>query len=225
MLDHQIVILFPNNLLVGLQANELIAMYADVLGDNAVKRYAMFLISLELTVPINEDVHKVAITAERTIDRAFELLFQMKGPLLSVVGLQANPLDIELLLLRCIEWTMSEDGTHDTALDHRHFAVLPSLDRVVECQSLEVSIMNRDTKPAWLSDYKGLIDQAYEAVVKLLTSDWMMPDETGDRRSQHTPEYKLYGDVLHINGQWLGEHLNTVTPCCVHDRLTVSPSM
>lgn len=37
-------------------------------------------------------------------------------------------------------------------------------------------------KVAWLSDYKGLIDQAYDAVVKLLTFDWMVPDETGDRR-------------------------------------------
>ncbi|KAG2344606.1 hypothetical protein BDR05DRAFT_998994 [Suillus weaverae] len=44
--------------------------------------------------------------------------------------------------------------------------------------------MNRDTRIAWLSGYKGLIDQAYDAVVKLLTSDYMMPDETGDRRSR-----------------------------------------
>ncbi|KAG1743858.1 hypothetical protein EDB19DRAFT_1697425 [Suillus lakei] len=44
--------------------------------------------------------------------------------------------------------------------------------------------MNRDTRAAWLSDYKGLIDQAYDAVVTLLTSDWMMSDETGDRRSR-----------------------------------------
>ncbi|KAG1763900.1 107-domain-containing protein [Suillus placidus] len=65
------------------------------------------------------------------------------------------------------------------------FTIWDSLDRrVVECQSLEVSIMNRDNRAAWLSDYKGLIDQAYDAVVKLLTSDCMMPDETGDRRSR-----------------------------------------
>ncbi|KAG1769094.1 hypothetical protein EV702DRAFT_1143159 [Suillus placidus] len=45
--------------------------------------------------------------------------------------------------------------------------------------------MNRDTRAAWLSDCQGLIDHAYDAVVKLLiTSDWMMPDETGDRRSR-----------------------------------------
>jgi len=57
------------------------------------------------------------VTAERTIDRAFELLPQMKGPLPSVIALQATPSDVELLLLRSIEWTMFEDGTYDTALE------------------------------------------------------------------------------------------------------------
>ncbi|KAG1856995.1 nuclear pore protein 84/107 [Suillus subalutaceus] len=206
---------------------ELIAMYAGALGDNAVERYAMFLTSLELTCGHQRTV--AVVTAERTIDRAFELLPQMKGPLPSVIALQATASDIELLLLRSIEWTTFEDGTYDTALEQatvilryflgagrvslakslvemlprelasidqpeerateylhyrQFFTIWDSLDRVVECQSLEVSIMNRDTRAAWLSDYKGLMDQAYDAVVKLLTSDWMMPDETGDRRSR-----------------------------------------
>jgi nuclear pore complex protein Nup107 len=43
--------------------------------------------------------------------------------------------------------------------------------------------MNRGTRAAWLSDYKGIIDQAYNAIVKLLTSDWMMEDGTGDWHS------------------------------------------
>ncbi|KAG2344595.1 hypothetical protein BDR05DRAFT_1058805 [Suillus weaverae] len=169
------------------------------------------------------------VTAERTINRAFELLPQMKGPLPSVIAFQGTPSDVELLLLRSTEWTTFEVGTYGTTLKQptvilRHFLgagrvslaknlveMLPrelasidqpeervaeyfhyrqfftiwdSLDRVVECQSLEVSIMNRDTRIAWLSGYKGLIDQAYDAVVKLLTSDYMMPDETGDRRSR-----------------------------------------
>ncbi|KAG2115553.1 hypothetical protein BD769DRAFT_1363425 [Suillus cothurnatus] len=47
-----------------------------------------------------------------------------------------------------------------------------------------MSIINRDIRATWLSDYKGLMDQAYDAVVKLLTSDWMMGDEIGDRRSR-----------------------------------------
>ncbi|KAG1856956.1 hypothetical protein DFJ58DRAFT_878706 [Suillus subalutaceus] len=94
---------------------------------------------------------------------------QMKGPLPSVIALQATPSDIELLLLRSIEWTTFEDGMYDTALEQA--TVILYVDRVVECQSLEVSLMNRDTRVAWLGDYKGLMDQAYDAVVKLLTSD------------------------------------------------------
>ncbi|KAG1841563.1 hypothetical protein DFJ58DRAFT_718154 [Suillus subalutaceus] len=206
---------------------ELIAMCAGALGDSAVERYAMFLTSLELTAYINE--RRLALTrscmvavvaAKQTIDGAFEggetcisqnscaehylqLLPQMKGLLPSVIALQATPSDIELLLLRFIEWTTFEDGSYDTALGQAtdilryflgagrvslsknlFFTIWDSLDRVVECQSLEVSIMNRDTRAAWLSDYKGLMDQAYDAVVKLLTSDWMMPDGTGERRSR-----------------------------------------
>ncbi|KAG2081066.1 hypothetical protein BD769DRAFT_1734392 [Suillus cothurnatus] len=41
----------------------------------------------------------------------------MKGPLPSVIALQATPSDVELLLLRSIEWMMFEDGTYDTALE------------------------------------------------------------------------------------------------------------
>ena len=66
---------------------DLIAMYAGALGDNAVERYAMFLTSLELSADIDErrmaltrardhglDMDRVAIaTAERTIDKAFEV--------------------------------------------------------------------------------------------------------------------------------------------------------
>ncbi|KAG1854581.1 107-domain-containing protein [Suillus subluteus] len=245
---------------------ELIAMYAGALGDNAVGRHAMVAV----------------VTDERTIDRAFELLPQMKGPLPSVIVLQATPSDIELLLLRSIEWMTFEDGTYDTALEQatvilryflgagrvslaknltemlpcelasidqpeeraaeylryrQFFTIWDSHDWVVECQSLEVSIMNRDTKAAWLSDYKGLMYQAYDAVVKLLTSDWMMPDETGGRRSReltrvrqiYVPElilnlkralelanivadwrYKLYDDFLHLDGRRLGEYLDAV---------------
>ncbi|KAG2346195.1 hypothetical protein BDR05DRAFT_959792 [Suillus weaverae] len=191
----------------------------------AIRAICDVLASLELTADVNErrlaltHVHMVAVvTAERTIDRAFELLPKMKGPLPSVIALQATPSD-----------TTFEDGTHDTALEQatvilryflgagrvslaknlvemlprelasidqpeerateylhyrQFFTIWDSLDRVVECQSLEVSIMNRDTRAAWLSDYTGLMDQAYDVIVKLLTSDWMMLDETGDRRSR-----------------------------------------
>jgi hypothetical protein len=48
---------------------------------------------------------------------AWQLLPQLKGPLPSVIALQGTPSDIELLLLRSIEWTTFEDGTYDTALE------------------------------------------------------------------------------------------------------------
>ena len=71
----------------GAGQRDLIAMYAGALGDNAVDRYAMFLTSLDLSADIKErklaltrarehglDVDRVAIvTAERTIERAFDV--------------------------------------------------------------------------------------------------------------------------------------------------------
>lgn len=66
---------------------DLIAMYAGALGDNAIERYALFLVSLELSLDSQErrdaltkarenglDMNKVAIvTAELTIEKAFEV--------------------------------------------------------------------------------------------------------------------------------------------------------
>ncbi|KIJ62485.1 hypothetical protein HYDPIDRAFT_94356 [Hydnomerulius pinastri MD-312] len=214
---------------------ELIAMYAGALGDNAVERYAMFLTSLDLSADIKErkmaltrarehglDVDRVAVvTAERTIEKAFELLPQLKGPLPSIISLQSPPSNEEMLLLRSIEWTTFMEATYNTALEQatvilrfflgfgrvalarsllemlprelasidepedrateylhyrQFFNIWELLERVIECQSLQVSLMNRDTRTAWLSDYKGLVDQAYESIVKLLISDWMLPE-------------------------------------------------
>ncbi|KAG2127432.1 hypothetical protein BD769DRAFT_1668078 [Suillus cothurnatus] len=104
---------------------------SEALGGSVVEQYVMFLTSLKLTADINErqlaltraqecglNIHRVAVvTAERTIDTAFELLPQMKGPLPSVIALQATPSDVELLLLRSIEWMMIEDGMYDTVLE------------------------------------------------------------------------------------------------------------
>ena len=62
-------------------------MYTEALGQNAVKRYAMYLVSLALSADINErrlaltrarehglDMKRIAIvTAERIIDNAFRV--------------------------------------------------------------------------------------------------------------------------------------------------------
>ncbi|KAI1789328.1 nuclear pore protein 84/107 [Ganoderma leucocontextum] len=77
----------------------------------------------------------------------------------------------------------------DQATEYMHyrqfFNVWELLARVVETQVLEQPQMNKDTRAAWLSDYKTLIEQAREQVVKLLTTDWLMLDvdvPNGDRR-------------------------------------------
>ncbi|KAF8836112.1 nuclear pore protein 84/107 [Paxillus ammoniavirescens] len=230
--------------LEGAGQRDLIAMYAGALGDNAVERYAMFLTSLDLSADIKErklalararehslDVHRVAVvTAERTIEKAFELLPQLRGPLPSIIALQTPPSDEEMLLLRSIEWTTFMEATYDTALEQatvilryflssgrvalarslfdmlphelasidepedrateylhyrQFFNVWELLERVVQCQSLEVSLMNKDTRITWLNDYKGLIDEAYKSIVKLLTHDWMLPEQSSNSDGRH----------------------------------------
>ncbi|EPQ52913.1 hypothetical protein GLOTRDRAFT_78934 [Gloeophyllum trabeum ATCC 11539] len=113
---------------------DLIAMYAGALGDNAIQRYAAFLVSLELSADIDErraalaraqahglDVTLVAIaTAERTMEKVFKTLPPLlKGPLPSLApqSLLRAPSDEEMLLLRSLEWTTFQEATYDTALE------------------------------------------------------------------------------------------------------------
>ncbi|KAJ7118836.1 nuclear pore protein 84/107 [Mycena epipterygia] len=223
---------------------DLIAMYAGALGDNAVERYALFLVSLELSADITErrlaltrarehglDMDRVAIaTAERTIEKAFELLPPLKGRLPSIIAMQPPPSDEELFLLRSIEWTVFTETTYETALEQTNvilryfldsgrvqvaqrllvmlplelasisepeerateylhyrqfFIIWDTLERVVECQALETPQMNRNTRAAWLEDYRALVDQAHDQITKLLTSEWLVSDVEeggGDRR-------------------------------------------
>ncbi|RPD76536.1 hypothetical protein L226DRAFT_460097 [Lentinus tigrinus ALCF2SS1-7] len=77
----------------------------------------------------------------------------------------------------------------DQATEYMHyrqfFGVWEAFARVVECQALEQPQMNKETRAAWLNDYKGLIDQAREDTIKLLTTDWLMSEvevNNGDRR-------------------------------------------
>ncbi|TFY77691.1 hypothetical protein EWM64_g6318 [Hericium alpestre] len=71
-------------------------------------------------------------------------------------------------------------------LNYRQFFnIWALLDRIVECQALETPHMTRDTRAAWLHDYKTLIVQAREQIVKLLTTDWLIAESDingGDRR-------------------------------------------
>ncbi|THU96793.1 hypothetical protein K435DRAFT_754578 [Dendrothele bispora CBS 962.96] len=214
---------------------DLIAMYAGALGDNAISRYALFLVSLELASDPSErraalnrarehglDPDSVATaTAEMSMNKAFEVLAPLKGPLPSIIGFQPPATDAETFLLRSIEWTVFSETTHDRALEQgnhilryflasgriqlgqkalsmlppelssisepeeqateflhyrQFFTIWETLERITECQALEVPNMNRETRTAWLADYKLLIDQARDQITKLLTSEWLVAD-------------------------------------------------
>ncbi|KAL0562733.1 Nucleoporin nup84, partial [Marasmius crinis-equi] len=110
---------------------DLIAIYAGALGENAIQRYALFLVSLELSTDVNErrlaltrakehglDMDSVAAaTAEMTINKAMEMLPILKGPLPSIITVQPPPSDAELFLLRSIEWIVFSEATYDKALE------------------------------------------------------------------------------------------------------------
>lgn len=112
----------------------LIALYAGALGDNAVERYALFLVSLALNADVSErklaltrasehglDMHRVAVVAaERTIEKAFEELphsLSDAGALPSIIALPQPLNEDELFLLRSIEWTTFFEDTYPVALE------------------------------------------------------------------------------------------------------------
>ncbi|KAI5891471.1 uncharacterized protein SCHCODRAFT_02629191 [Schizophyllum commune H4-8] len=213
---------------------DLIALYASVLGDNAVERYAMFLVSLELSSDRQErraalhraqehglDIARVAIaTAEQTIGRALELLPSLRGPLPPLNAPQPPPSDEELLLARSIEWTTFMDATFPSALEHanlilrrflasgritlarslmeqlpvelanirtpeerateymhymRFLKLWDLLERCAAAAALETPDMGRDARKAWLTDYKALLDQAWDELIHLLAvMEWLV---------------------------------------------------
>jgi hypothetical protein len=91
-------------------------MYASALGDNAIERYAFFLVSLALTADVTErrlaltrakdhglDMERVAIvTAERTIEKAFEV---------RVLSFNILEYDDNLLLFCFLSVTAGVEGT------------------------------------------------------------------------------------------------------------------
>ncbi|KIY49632.1 hypothetical protein FISHEDRAFT_40657 [Fistulina hepatica ATCC 64428] len=110
--------------------HELIAQYACALGDNAVERYAHFLVSLGLAEEKIErqrtlslarehglDVERVAIAAaERTIETALGKLPSPGGPLPSLSTPPVAPSVAEMLLFRALEWTTFSSETYFSAL-------------------------------------------------------------------------------------------------------------
>ncbi|KAJ3474231.1 hypothetical protein NLI96_g12576 [Meripilus lineatus] len=77
----------------------------------------------------------------------------------------------------------------DRAMEYMHykqfFIVWEAVERVIQSQSVEVSHIDKESRLAWLEDYRTLVDQAREQAVKLLTTEWLVSDVekgNGDRR-------------------------------------------
>ncbi|KAF8905638.1 nuclear pore protein 84/107 [Mucidula mucida] len=110
--------------------NELIALYAAALGDNAITRYAAFLVHSGIQSNLADrrgalnqarqhglDVDRVALSAaEQTLVQAFEMLPTPSGEL-PTFGLPQPPTDAQTLLLRSIEWTTFNEATYESALE------------------------------------------------------------------------------------------------------------
>ncbi|KAF5319206.1 hypothetical protein D9619_008447 [Psilocybe cf. subviscida] len=225
---------------------DLIALYAGALGDNAVDRYAAFLVSLALSADFNErrlalsrasehglDVERVArVTAEMTVQKAFDVLPPLKDPLPSIINRQPPPNETETLLLRSIEWTTFTEATYPNALEQatailryflgagrvnaaqsllsllpaelasisdpeevateylhyrQFFVIWDSIAAVVDCQAQEARFAqnsgpgsNREARAQWIAQYRDLIFQAYDQIVKLLTTEWLVADVEND---------------------------------------------
>ncbi|KAI0795934.1 nuclear pore protein 84/107 [Abortiporus biennis] len=96
--------------------------------------------------------------------------------------------------------------SEELAMEYMHyrqfFTVWDSLDRIGECLKMESPGMSKDTKAAWLNDYKTLISQAREQVIKLLTTEWLIPDMDRNGADQRTRQLvrirQIYIPVLII---------------------------
>jgi nuclear pore complex protein Nup107 len=85
----------------------------------------------------------------------------------------------------------SIDEPEEIATEYLHyrqfFLIWDAIARVVECQSQEVSFTQgqgtaafRDARAAWISEYAALIDQAYDHIVRLFTTEWLAEEEIPD---------------------------------------------
>ncbi|KAI0259467.1 nuclear pore protein 84/107 [Gloeopeniophorella convolvens] len=152
------------------------------------------------------------VVEEETYDTALEqanviLRYLLANGRVNVARLLLNMLPPELAAIG----TPPERATE--YMDYRQFFIVwETLERVAECQTLEAPQMSRDTRAAWLKDYSGLISSAREQILKVLTTDWLVPDpETPptDRRARElarirqifVPELILRLHVLLVNSR------------------------
>ncbi|KAF5346850.1 hypothetical protein D9756_010620 [Leucocoprinus leucothites] len=203
---------------------DLIAMYASALGDNAVERYAMFLVSLALSADVSErrlaltrakdhglDMERVAITtAERTIEKAFEVLPALKGPLPSLIALPPAETEGELFLLRSIEWTTFLDSTYDTALEQVNLTprIITASGRIQLAQRL------LEMAPPDLASISEPEDRATEYLhYRQFFLIWETLEKVVVCQSAHVP-----GLTKDENATWLAEYGELIDQA--HDQIT-----
>ncbi|KAI8970749.1 nuclear pore protein 84/107 [Trametes punicea] len=118
--------------------------------------------------------------------------------------------------------TLREPEEEATEYMHyrQFFGVWDALARVVECEALEQPQMNKDTRAAWLSDYKTLIEQAHELVVKLLTTDWLVSDS-----ETRTGSVKRHHDLVRIRQIYVPELIIRLHSTLVNSRSRVPENL
>jgi len=88
------------------------------------------------------------------------------------------------------EQLASIDEPEDIATEYMHyqqlFHVWTLFERIADVARIEFAIgSTKDAKLAWLNEYEGLVDEAFEKTVKLFTTEWLVSDVSrvdGDRR-------------------------------------------
>jgi len=195
------------------EQRQLIAMYAGALGDNAVVRYAWFLVSLGLSADISErrlalsqasehglDTYRVAIvTAERTIESAFQTLPQIKGGLPSIVTLPQPLSEEELFLLRSIEWTTFSEETYQTALEQTNVI----LRYFLGVGRIQAAVSLLDMLPSGLADIAEPEDKATEYLhYRQFFVIWETLERVVEQHAQHVPEMGK-----NEKAQWLNRYM------------------
>ena len=146
--------------------------------------------------------HETALEQANVILRYFLGWLHARGslPVLPTLTLSigAGRVPIAKLVLTALPPELASiNEPEERVIEYLHyrqfFNIWDILDRVVECQALEVLPMSKDAQSSWLNDYKvsgreekiksvsdlgeqGLISQARKHILKLLTSDWLVTD-------------------------------------------------
>ncbi|KAI0363800.1 hypothetical protein BV20DRAFT_957521 [Pilatotrama ljubarskyi] len=128
--------------------------------------------------------------------------------------------------------TLREPEEEATEYMHyrQFFGVWEALARVAECEALEQPQMNKDTRAAWLSDYRTLIEQAREQVLKLLTTDWLVSDpetRSGGKSSLgHSPgRIKRPRDLVRIRQIYVPELIIRLHATLVNSRSRIPENL